>query len=162
MTQEYYALTIQGNLKQFSTVFFSLEYENLIRVGRGTLRDLGHRLILSILVTIVLFGLYIVACQVHPAFVKQVQSRSIFLNFKWSVIRLKGPWSVSRCCPEPRWFIGDPTWLAHDNIYSYKGTWSSPYRISELWRTLFSPSHWDISNSAVWMAGMLQVISWYN
>ena len=31
---------------------------------------------------------YIVTCQVHPALLKQVQSRSIFFNFKWSVIRL--------------------------------------------------------------------------
>ncbi len=29
----------------------------------------------------------------------------------------KGPWSVSRRCPEPRWFIGDPTSRAHNNIY---------------------------------------------
>ena len=28
-----------------------------------------------------------------------------------------GPWPVSRRCPEPRWFIGDPTSLARDNIF---------------------------------------------
>ena len=30
----------------------------------------------------------IVTCKVHPALVKQVHSRSLFFNFKWSVIRL--------------------------------------------------------------------------
>ena len=29
---------------------------------------------------------------------------------------LKGPWPVSRRCPEPRRFFGDPALLAHDNI----------------------------------------------
>ncbi len=83
---------------------------------------------------------YVVACQAHPALVKQVQCRSVFLNFKQSVIRLilgilralhkrlvkhysspptnglKGPWSVSHRCLKPRWFVGDPTLLARYNI----------------------------------------------
>ncbi len=29
---------------------------------------------------------------------------------------LKGSWSVSRHCPEPRQFVGDPASLARDNI----------------------------------------------
>ncbi len=29
---------------------------------------------------------------------------------------LKGPWSMSRHCPEPRRFFGDPTLLARNNI----------------------------------------------
>ena len=29
---------------------------------------------------------------------------------------LKGPWPVSCRCLEPRWFVGDPTSLARDNI----------------------------------------------
>ena len=33
------------------------------------------------------------------------------------VNRLEDPWPVSRCCLEPRWFVGDPTSLAHNNIY---------------------------------------------
>ncbi len=62
--------------------------------------------------------IHIVACQAHPALVKQVQSQSVSFNFMWSVInRLRRPWSVSRCCPEPRWFNGDPTLLARNNIY---------------------------------------------
>ena len=28
-----------------------------------------------------------------------------------------GPWSMSRRCPEPRWFVGDPTSLARYNIF---------------------------------------------
>ena len=29
------------------------------------------------------------------------------------------PWSVSRRCLGPRWFVGDPTSLACDNIILY-------------------------------------------
>ncbi len=31
--------------------------------------------------------------------------------------KLKGARSMSRRCPEPRWFIGDTTSLARNNIY---------------------------------------------
>ncbi len=30
------------------------------------------------------------------------------------------PWPVSHHCPEPRWFVRDPTSLAHDNISDLK------------------------------------------
>ena len=33
------------------------------------------------------------------------------------VNRLKGPWSVSRRFPVPRWFVGDPISLALDNTF---------------------------------------------
>ena len=45
---------------------------------------------------------YILACQAHPALVKQYT--------------LKGHWLVSRCSPEPRRFFRDPASLAGDNI----------------------------------------------
>ncbi len=70
----------------------------------------------------------IVTCQVHLALVKRVQCTvsSSFLNF-WVVITRSGlvhlltdqriPGPVSCCCLEPGWFVGDPTPLAHGNIY---------------------------------------------
>ena len=33
---------------------------------------------------------------------------------------LDDPWHVSRRCLEPRWFVGDPTSLACDNIYPHQ------------------------------------------
>ncbi len=36
------------------------------------------------------------------------------LGHRWN--GLEDPWPVSRCCLEPRWFVGDPTLLARDNI----------------------------------------------
>ncbi len=91
-------------------------------------------------------GIYIVACQAHPALVKLCIAW-INLVTAWSQTtnngiafqyRLKGPRrTVSRHCQEPRRFIGDPALLAHDNI-SVIGhrsissphpdhLWSSPY-----------------------------------
>ncbi len=75
-------------------------------------------------------GQYIVTCQAHPALVKRVQqSVSIFrflvvchyVNFvriRPPVNGLEDPWPMSRCCLEPRWFVGDPTSLARGNMNS--------------------------------------------
>ena len=63
---------------------------------------------------------YIVTCQDHPALVKQVHSGPYFsilvVSHQVNFVQVKDPWSVSRCCLEPRWFTGDPTLLARDNI----------------------------------------------
>ncbi len=58
-------------------------------------------------------------CQANPALLKRVQ-QSVrifqFLVVYHKVNGLEDPWPVSRHCPEPRWFVGDPTSLARDNI----------------------------------------------
>ncbi len=56
-------------------------------------------------------------CQAHPALIKQAQW-SVRL-FQFLVNRLEDPWPMSCRCLEPRWFVGDPTLLARDNIYVY-------------------------------------------
>ncbi len=49
---------------------------------------------------------------------------------------LEDPWPVSRRCLEPRWFVGDPTSLARDNIHVCFG--SQEYHIL----TTMSCSEW--------------------
>ena len=46
-------------------------------------------------------------------------SFSIFGSYRFRppVNGPKDPWPVSCRCPEPRWFVGNPTSLARDNIY---------------------------------------------
>ncbi len=111
---------IQGFFKDIPK--FKIKFKDFSRISRIGIKFKDFKDFFKDVAT-----LYNVACQAHPAFiVKQVQSRSIFLNFKWSVIKLtlsvnglKGPWFVSCRCPEPRWFNGDPTSLACDNIQTY-------------------------------------------
>ena len=64
-------------------------------------------------------------CQVHPVLVKRVQCtvRSFLFKFLGSMARLVHLWTdqripgpVSCRCPEPGWFVGNPTPLARDNI----------------------------------------------
>ena len=44
-----------------------------------------------------------------------------YVRFCPPVNGLKDPWPMSCRCPEPRWFVGDPTSLARDNILSRAG-----------------------------------------
>ena len=61
-------------------------------------------------------------------------------SFQFLVNGLEDPWPVSRRCLKPRWFVGDPTSLALDNIYFHYRTllsFTMSFTISKMKKSVF-------------------------